>query len=431
MPLRGQLKLQDASSRIIRLQQILAEFDFDIIYRKGKHNTNADCLSRIPITTDISDGSRCMVTTRAQARENDLEPKLPNQTNIPELVEFDAEIPVEIPILAPRSMSGKNNRETDCDSDASSISVRENPVEEQKEWLTDRNEIKEVLRAYHDSVLGGHFGINKTYKKIREKFHWSGMKEDIYRYVKKCAKCQRSKATRQIRAPLQLTKVSSLPFEKVFIDIVGPLPVSMNGNKYILSMVDDLTRFVEFTSIPDQQADTIARALFENILCRYTIPKQIVTDNGTNFVGKVFKQLCRMFEVKKLRTTIYHPQANLVERQHSTLGNYIRIFVDKHQSTWDEFVRSAAHAYNNTPHSSTGIAPMKLLYGFTSKNPTNLRRKPEPLYNMDSYCDELKYKLRNMYTIAQQHLQQRKESSKNTTRKFSVQCSRWEIKFCV
>lgn len=98
-----------------------------------------------------------------------------------------------------------------------------------------------------------------------------------------------------------------------------------------------------------------------------------MTDNGANFVGQVFRKLCKMFGVKTLRTTVYHPQSNLVERQHSTLGNYMRIFVDGHPTTWDAFVRAAAHAYNNTPHAGTGLEPMRVLFGFISEIPTNFR----------------------------------------------------------
>lgn len=390
MPLRGQIKLQNASSRIIKMMESLSEFDFEIAYKKGKINTNADCLSRIPpiINTDSDTDIICIVQTRRQKRVNEeaLETikKLNDEKRLHEEV-------------VKKSNDDKN--EVIIDSDVENI--------------TDDAEKQELMRAYHDGILGGHFGTDKTYKKLRAKYQWTGMKRDVERYIGSCHHCQSHKSSRPVKMPLKLTDISIQPFDKIFIDIVGPLPISNNGNKYILSMVDDLTRFVEFAAIPDQQADTIARALFEQILCRYNIPKEIVTDNGTNFVGKVFNQLCKMFGVKKLRTTAYHPQANLVERQHSTMGNYIRIFVDDHPTTWDVFVRSAAHAYNTTPHISTGFAPMEVLFGFVSDIPTNLQRKPEPLYNLDSYCAELKYKLRYLYNNARQNVQAKKVQSKH------------------
>lgn len=212
--------------------------------------------------------------------------------------------------------------------------------------------------------------------------------------------------------PLRLTEVANKPFEKIFVDIVGPLPITLNDNKYILSMVDDLTRFVEFVPLPDQTAETVSRALYEQILSRYTIPQSIVTDNGSNFIGSVFKNLCKLLGVKKLRTTAYHPQGNLVERQHSSLGSYLRNFIEGHPTSWDMYLRTAAHAYNNTPHSSTGFAPMELLFGFVSEVPTNLKRKPQPLYNCDQYVSELRYKLQKSFNLAKENLLKTKENSK-------------------
>lgn len=402
MPLKGDIKLQNVSNRIARLQQQLSEFDFEIIYKKGKLNSNADCLSRI--STEYTNCSafpydmstKYFAITRAQHKNNNKnkEPHEVNQVN--------------------KNNIGKTNQKGKEEISVTPVNIEAQKIKATSypEELHKSEEIAEILRAHHDSILGGHFGANKTFNSIKKKYTWKGMKRDILKYVSGCEKCQKNKQSIATKMPLQIVGVSKQPFDKVFVDIVGPLTTTNSGNKYIISMVDDLTRFVEFAAIPDQQAKTISRALFEHILCRYNIPKELVTDNGTNFVGNTFKQLCKMFNVKKLRTTIYHPQSNVVERQHSTLGNYLRIFSSEHPTTWDEFIRPAAHAYNNTPHSDTRLAPMEVLYGFASEIPCNLKRDPEPVYNLDSYCNELKYKLRTMYGIARQNLLKKKVTAK-------------------
>lgn len=395
-PLSGILKVRDTTARIIKLQQKLSEFDYEIIYKKGRENSVADFLSRHPLGSEEKDlkSEICNAITRKQAKE------------------------VEI----------KNSDTTAKETDLDLISIAdENELEssdnnkQKREVITDKNEIDIILRDYHDAPMGGHFGYSKTYDKIRQKFKWDNMKVDISTYIRNCKKCQMNKNSRATKMPMVLVEESNKPFEKIYVDIVGPLPVSDSGNKYILSMVDDLTRFVEFAPMPDQMADTVARTLYENILFRYTIPKQIVTDNGANFVGSVFKQLCKMLGIKKLRTTAYHPQSNIVERQHSSLANYLRNYSNHSQSNWDNFLRAAAHAYNNTKHCSTGFAPMEMLFGFVSETPSNLKREPEPLYNHSDYCHELRYKLQLAFNIAKKNLLRKKIKSKeNYDKKVNV-----------
>lgn len=438
LPLKGEIKLMNASSRIVRLQQHLSEYDFEVVYKKGKLNTNADCLSRtiwpeeqpdLMIATCDTPGeietqllteadnetiARVMPTTRAQARlhktqqshtqmdKNGTDGHVSADEEDPVLSEDDGEDheePPEESINELSSESGSENEGPDNEDDGRQRIVR-------------KEDKKELLRAYHDMPLGGHFGSSKTYAKLRQKYTWRGMKADVGRYIQQCAKCQLNKGSRPTRMPLQFTQISKEPFDKVYVDVVGPLPISGNGNKYILSMVDDLTRFVEFAAMPDQQSETVARVLFEHILCRYNIPKQIVTDNGTNFVGQVFNKLCKLLGVKKLRTTAYHPQANMVERQHSTLGNYIRTFTGRHPTTWDMFIRPAAHAYNNTPHVGMKVSPMAMLYGFVSEIPTNLKKPAQPTFEPADYCDDLRYRLRVMHTMAREHQLKQKLTAK-------------------
>lgn len=413
-PLRGILKVKDISTRITHLQEKLMPYEFKIIYKKGKDNLNADCLSRRPAD------ELCLAVTRAKLKNQVLSNDDPSKSNVslpkdPIVVinknNNDANKSNSLP-KDPIAV-GNSDNDADDDDDYEDIESPDDSYDESDaELVSDSDDKREILKAFHDNPLGGHFGVSKTFKRIRTSYKWKDLRKYVASYIKKCKKCQKNKSGRCTKMKLKLTEVSKAPFDKVFVDIVGPLPVSLNGNKYILSMVDDLTRFVEFCPMADQTADTVSRALFEQILCRYTIPKSIVTDNGSNFVGNVFKSMCKLLGVKKIRTTAYHPQANLVERQHSSLGNYLRNFVDGHPQNWDLFLRCAAHAYNNTPHSSTGFPPMELLFGFVSEIPTNLKRKPDPMYNFDQYKSELRYKLQKSFELARKNLLTQKEKSK-------------------
>lgn len=400
MALRGQMKMLDTTARIVRLQQKLSEFDLEICYKKGKENGAADCLSRIPRSTNSSAGQEsCFAVTRSAAKK---------------LCE-----------LASGIVAQSVNEEKKLTDVAQSVNEETKLADvEENDWIDVHEDVGiekidneadklVILRDYHGSRFGGHFGIAKTLARIKNKYDWKGMRKDVQDFIRKCPKCQKNKVGRVTRMPLVMPVVSQRPFDKIYIDLVGPLPLTEpGGNKYILSMVDDLTRFVEFTAIPNQEAKTVAKALYEGILCRYTIPKAIVTDNGANFISNVINQLCKLLGVTTIRISPYHAQSNAVERQHSTLANYVRCFVDEHPTNWDTYLRTAAHAYNNTMHMGTKYAPMELLFGFISEIPSSLKRKPEPIFTYDMYHKELRHKLQKSFDIARKNLKRAKEVSK-------------------
>lgn len=384
-PLAGELRKVSQSSRLLRYKLRLAEFNFEVIYRKGKDNKNADAMSRIDDKFEEGDEvvMIIMFITRAMARhmaenatETDAEhhqtTKNTDQANqtLSEK-EKDSELTM-----------GKDETDRKDKKPPDPMILPQDP---DRIEITDEEDKFNILQTLHDSPFGGHFGCNKTYARIKQLYHWKGMKEEIHNYVLSCHACQMNKKSRPTKMPLQITRSSEKPFDKIYVDILESLPESNRGNTVILSMIDDLTRFVELAPLPDQRAETIAKALFEDILSRYTFPKEIVSDRGANFLSNLIAAMCKLLKIKKTATTAYHPQSNVVERSHQWLGNYLRSIVDKNPANWDEYLRLAAHANNNTIHTGTKQIPMEALFGFTSTIPIALKRKPEPVYNHDDY----------------------------------------------
>ncbi len=125
--------------------------------------------------------------------------------------------------------------------------------------------------------------------------------------------------------------------ERIALDIFGLLPTTKQGNKYILTVTNYFTRWIESYSLPDQDASTIAKALVDNWICRYRAPDAIYTDQRKNFKSRLFAQVC-LLGIHKTRTIPYHPQSDgLVERFHRTLKAMWSVHMERvPEDTWDE-----------------------------------------------------------------------------------------------
>lgn len=172
-----------------------------------------------------------------------------------------------------------------------------------------------------ETHLASHPGISRMTNLLKNLYYWEGMCKDVENFVRRCESCQRNKISRTTRTPMRITTTAMKPFEKVFIDIVGPLPPTNRYNKYILTIQDDLTKFCDGIAIPNQETETVARAFVENFVCKHGIPETILSDQGSNFTSQLFKAVSNLLKVKRLLTTAYHPQTNgALERSHRTLA---------------------------------------------------------------------------------------------------------------
>lgn len=132
---------------------------------------------------------------------------------------------------------------------------------------------------------------------------------------------------------------------------------------YILTLQDELSRFSLAIALSATDSQTVAQAFVECFVCAYGIPKSILTDCGTNFLSDVFKSMCKLLDIKKAKTTPWHPQGNaFLEHSHKTLKTYLRSFVDK-DSDWDILLCYATFCYNTTVHTSTNFTPYELVFG--------------------------------------------------------------------
>jgi hypothetical protein len=200
---------------------------------------------------------------------------------------------------------------------------------------------------------------------------------------------------------------------KIFLDIVGLLTTTNEGHSYILTIQDDLTKFSAAFPLVTHDANSVAKTFVEKFICQHGIPESIVTDCGTEFMSKIFKECCKLLKIEKMNTTPYHPQSNGgLERSHRTLAEYLRHYVNKNQTDWDDYVAFAIFVYNTTVHTTTNHQPYELVYGFPATVPHTLSRTPQARYNYDDYTYELKQKLQETCKSARNNILKNKEKTK-------------------
>jgi len=128
--------------------------------------------------------------------------------------------------------------------------------------------------------------------------------------ISKCEYCQKNKLFQKSRAPLKIKDTPDKPLKKCALDIVGLLTITSIGNKYILTFQDNLIKFSKAIPIPNQKAITVAKKFTTKIILEYGIPKEILTNQGTNFTSDMFKNVCKLLKINKVQTIAYHPESN-------------------------------------------------------------------------------------------------------------------------
>ena len=221
-----------------------------------------------------------------------------------------------------------------------------------------------LITESHASACGGHKGVTKTYNRLRVNYYWNMMKRDIQRFIQRCRQCQLRKLTRiKTKQPVIITDTPGEAFDKLTLDIMGHLPITKNGSRYILTMQDLLTKYSVAVPLKEATSLTIADAFAKNFICTYGTPKAILTDQGTNFLSSLIRNLTRRFGIQHFKTTAYHPQSNgSLERSHHVLMEYLRTQVDKEEN-WDDYIELAMFSYNTSVHEGTQYSSFELVFG--------------------------------------------------------------------
>jgi transposase InsO family protein len=384
----------------------LASYDFNICYRPGKVNVDADILSRLPRSTeqdvDYQTISREAINALGEAMKDD-EPLAETLCFSSQVMDTDGMLddtaaavsdwrsaqrrdPVIGPLLPfvmnsvqpppsklpPGRESSQLIREFDRLKFRRGVLYRVTETDDKEHWqlVLPRDYRAQALRGLHDDI--GHLGRDKTLDLVRQRFYWPRMASDVEEKIRHCDRCiRRGKNTVKDRAPLISIKTSQ-PMELVCMDFLT-LESSKGGYEHILVITDHYTKYAQAIPTRNQTAKTTADALFNSFIVHYGFPLRLHSDQGPNFESRVIKELCLMTGMDKSRTSPYHPSCNgITERLNRTLLNMLGTLEPEKKRDWKSHVAPLVHAYNATKHDTTGESPFFLMFGRQPRLPIDI-----------------------------------------------------------
>ena len=298
----------------------LASFTYDVKYRPGKSNANADALSRFPVTSaavELTPAAGPEGWTGSEWRDAQIE-----DADIQVVVRCVAQ--QEVPPVAERCTWSRGAKA--LFRQRKKLQVRDNILcrrvtdphthEVYFQVVCPNSRREEVWRELH--VAAAHAGPDRTLAQLRRRFYWPGMEGEVRRFHQGCAACGLQRDRVEPRAPLHPFAVS-YPLEVIGIDFLTlgrPTDVYQN----ILVATDLFTRFSWAIPTRDQTAQTTVKALWANVIQPFGCPARFHSDRGPNFESALMRELCDTYGITKSRTTPYHPAGNGgVERFNQTL----------------------------------------------------------------------------------------------------------------
>lgn len=310
---------KEPEGQVARWLEQLSSFQYYIQHRPGKQHNNADALSRRVAdcnAASLSDTSGEYLGGSFHSRQHD-DPTLRRLISLKaQGCPGDAIDVQSYPELLPYRAVWDS-----LYLDQGNVLMHMNGGGRQR--VLPKSMVPLILHNLHNCKTGGHLGVEKLLDRVRSRFYWPGWTQDVKEWCRSCHDCASNKLTGPApRAPLQTTRATR-PFEQIALDILGPLPCTDKGNRYILVLADYFTKWSEAYPLVNQEAKTVADIFVSEFILRFGAPRTVHTDQGRNFESFLFQEMCELLEINKTRTTPYHPQSDgLVERLNRTLTDH-------------------------------------------------------------------------------------------------------------
>jgi transposase InsO family protein len=366
----------------------LADFNFEISYRPGKENLDADALSRFPLmvefeshistdevnailnATHVVNNQHITVTCDMLAAVEEFDCNA-----VPWKLEEIRKEQGQDPVIG-KVLEGVHSGQRPSSKNMSpsqrillnswnKLHLIDNVLYRKtstgNQLILPEKYKPVVLHELHNEM--GHVGSEKVLALVRSRFFWSYMKKEIEHYVQEQCSCVKQKKP-NIQHHEEINSIqTSSPFELLSLDFVH-LETASGGHEYILVLIDHFTRFAVCYPTRNKAGKTAADCLFNDFALRYGFPHKILHDQGGEFENEMFSQLEKLSGTMKCRTTPYHPQTNgKCERFNRTILGMLRTLGETEKSKWNKHLQKLVHAHNSTVSSATGYSPFFLLYG--------------------------------------------------------------------
>ena len=287
------------------------------------------------------------------------------------------------------------------------VLIKKNSEDDSPKLVVPQMLQDEVLKNCHNCLISGHLGHKKTRHRVKQDFFWYKLKESMVEWVLKCDPCAANRRPHTPKAPMGDMSVGNV-LDRIGTDFVGPLPKTLRGNAYLLVVQDYFTKWVEIYPVPDCTAETTARVLLNEFFAKYGTPLQLISDQGRNYESVLLKELCKILNIEKIRTSPRHPCCNgMVERFNATIIRMIKSYLEN-ETEWDLNVGCLSAAYRSSVHESTQFTPNMMMFGREVRMPVNLMLG-DPPYEQHSeveYVQKIKENIQKAHCLARKYLKQ-------------------------
>ena len=415
---------KEPQGHVARWLEMLARYDYKIEHHPGKKHQNANALSRNPQPVAVPD--QAVETNAVDSIERawlqswtaaELQSKQEADPNPRQILLWKrngtaqpAQQEVQGTSKATKSLWAQWNRLVL----GNGVLYRQWQTEDghgtQLQLVLPRSLVPDILSALHDAPSAGHLGVNKTVERVRERFYWYSLQNDVQDWRWQCEKCARRNSPHATaRVPL-VSSCPGYPFKRIALDIMGPMPTTESGNKYFLVVGDYFTKWKEALAIPNQEAKTVAEKLVKEVISRYGAPEKIHSDQGRNFKAQLFQEICVLFNMDKTRTSPYHLESDgMVKQMNRTLQDMFAkysmcLIISWHD--WDEHLLLIMMAYRSSVHASMQYTPSYLLFGHEVRLPVDVmfRRHSNHDPEVSDYVRNLRDTLEEVHAHAREHL---------------------------